>query len=643
MIVATAGHVDHGKTTIVRSLTGIDTDRLPEEKARGLTIDLGFAYRDVEDAAPLGFVDVPGHERFVKNMLAGVSTIDFALLVVAADDGPMPQTREHLDILTLLGISRGAIAISKVDRVSDERLIEVIDLVEAVAAGSPLDGAPVFPVSGITGDGMDELQAHLLAEARAHQARSGGGRFRLSIDRSFTLSGAGVVVTGACSAGEVRAGDRLLLSPSGLELRVRGLRVQDREAEVGRAGDRCALNIAGSGIERAAVRRGDWVLDPALHQPTARLDVELSLLPGEARPLKHWTPAHLHLGAADVTCRIALLQGNELLPGETGLARLALDEPICALYGDRYVLRDQSAQRTLGGGFIVDPFPPARGRARPERIAVVEALRDPDAVAALTGWLAAQPKGVDLAAFARARNLTDAERETVISAVAPVQLALDTGPVALNTAVWEELSTAIMAAVKMHHQRLPESPGPSDAVVRSALPSGHSVALVKGAIAKLVRDRKLVREGMSVRLPSHKAKTPVKDERLWQKIEPILLDGGMRPPRVRELAADLNETPENIEAFLRRAARRGLVFAVAKNRYFPPQAVRELAEVAERLAGEASDGMFDAAEYRNRTGIGRNVAIEVLEFFDSTGFTRRQGNARKVMRAAETVFGAAEE
>ena len=256
MIVATAGHVDHGKTTIVRGLTGIDTDRLPEEKARGLTIDLGFAYRDIEGGARLGFVDVPGHERFVKNMLAGVSTIDYALLVVAADDGPMPQTREHLDILTLLGIARGAIAISKIDRVPAERLAEVELAVQAITAGGPLDGAPVFPVSGVTGDGMPALEQHLLAEARAHHARAGGGRFRLAVDRSFTLSGAGLVVTGACSAGEVRVGDRLLLSPGGLELRVRGLRVQDQPAEFGRAGDRCALNIAGSGIERAAVRRG---------------------------------------------------------------------------------------------------------------------------------------------------------------------------------------------------------------------------------------------------------------------------------------------------------------------------------------------------------------------------------------------------
>ena len=218
MIVATAGHVDHGKTTIVRGLTGIDTDRLPEEKARGLTIDLGFAYRDIEGGARLGFVDVPGHERFVKNMLAGVSTIDYALLVVAADDGPMPQTREHLDILTLLGIARGAIAISKIDRVPAERLAEVELAVQAITAGGPLDGAPVFPVSGVTGDGMPALEQHLLAEARAHHARAGGGRFRLAVDRSFTLSGAGLVVTGACSAGEVRVGDRLLLSPGGLEL-----------------------------------------------------------------------------------------------------------------------------------------------------------------------------------------------------------------------------------------------------------------------------------------------------------------------------------------------------------------------------------------------------------------------------------------
>ena len=352
MIIGTAGHIDHGKTALVRVLTGVDADRLPEEKARGITIDIGFAYQAISGAESLGFVDVPGHERFVHNMLAGAIGIDYVLLVVAADDGPMPQTREHLQILDLLELRRGIVALSKADLVPPERLGEVFGQMRALLSETGLADVDILPVSSVTGTGIAELGSRLRAAAASLPRRPAAGRFRLAVDRSFTLAGVGTVVTGTVFAGEVSIGDRLLLSPSGIEARVRGIHAQNEAAERGRAGQRCAVNIAGPQIDKDKILRGDWLVDPAAHDPTDRLDARLRLLLSETRPLRHWTPVHLHVGAAHVSARVALLDVEALPPGATALAQIVTDRPIGALRGDKLILRDQSAQRTIGGGLV---------------------------------------------------------------------------------------------------------------------------------------------------------------------------------------------------------------------------------------------------------------------------------------------------
>ena len=275
MIIGTAGHIDHGKTALVRALTGVDTDRLPEEKARGITLDLGYAYQPLESGDVLGFVDVPGHERLVHTMVAGATGIDFVLLVVAADDGPMPQTCEHVQVLDLLGLARGAVALTKGDRVSTERASEAAVEIRHLLAATPLADSPIFPVCALTGAGIGDLRQYLQEAARQTPPRAGGERFRLAVDRSFTLTGIGTVVTGTVYSGCVRVGDRLLISPSGREARVRGIHAQNQPAECGAAGQRCALNLAGPDLHRQDIHRGDWALDAALHAPTTRLDVEL--------------------------------------------------------------------------------------------------------------------------------------------------------------------------------------------------------------------------------------------------------------------------------------------------------------------------------------------------------------------------------
>ena len=317
------------------------------------------------DGSVIGFVDVPGHERFVRNMVAGVTGIDFALLIVAADDGPMPQTEEHLAILDLIGVDDGAVALTKIDRVDPSRLAEVTEDIHILTMGTVLEGAPLFPVSGLTGDGVPALSTALEAAARRWQDRTSPGRFRLAIDRCFVLKGAGVVVTGTVFSGAVAVEDEVLLSPRGLKARVRRLHAQNRAADRGGRGQRLALNIAGPGLARDRVRRGDWLVAPAAGEGTRRIDARLRLLRSEPRPLSHWTSVHVHLGAADITGRVALLEGRRVAPGDSALVQIVLDEPTCARHGDRFILRDRSAQRTMAGGQVIDPFAPPGAAAGP--------------------------------------------------------------------------------------------------------------------------------------------------------------------------------------------------------------------------------------------------------------------------------------
>ncbi len=376
MIVATSGHIDHGKTLLVKALTGTDADRLPEEKKRGMTLDLGFAYTDLANGARLGFIDVPGHERLVHNMLAGVTGIDCALLVVAADDGPMPQTREHLAILDILGIARGLVALTKIDRVPAERVTEVRDEIELMLADTTLADTPIFPVSAITGDGIEALTAQITALSVDTEARAEQGHFRLGVDRMFTVAGAGLVITGTAFSGRVAKEDRVWIAGFDTQARVRGIHANNADSEVGRAGDRLAINLAG--VDRDDIARGDWLVASPCLGLYRKLDVRLKIVADARRPLRHWTPVHVHLGAKNVTGRVAVLGSETIEPGQSALAQLVLDEPLGACARDRFVIRDQSAQTTLGGGRVIDLFPPRRGRARADRLTMLGALDTSD-------------------------------------------------------------------------------------------------------------------------------------------------------------------------------------------------------------------------------------------------------------------------
>lgn len=625
MIVGTAGHIDHGKTALLRALTGTAGDRRREERERGITIDLGYSYADLGNGELTGFIDVPGHERFVHNMLAGAGGIDCVLLAVAADDGVMPQTREHLAIVTLLGIPRALVALTKIDRVDAERLVEVAQQVGELLAAGPFAGAPLLPVSSVSGAGLDALRAALLAEARAVAARAADGHFRLAIDRAFSVAGAGVVVTGTALAGRVAVGDELLLSPSGRRVRVRGLHAQNREAQQAHAGQRVALNLAGERLAVELLHRGDWLLGAALHAPTTRLDIDLRLLPGETRVLQHWTPVHVHLGASDVTGRVALLEGDSLAPGGRTLAQLVLNAPLHAVHGDALVLRDQSAQRTLGGGRVLDPFAPARQRRTPQRLAQLAALRAGGLEQALPQLLETALDGIDPQALERQFNRP---RALWRMPARVLEIATRGGLCLLPEARWLALGEQLLAALARFHAEQPDELGPDrDRLRRYAfaeLERPLFVALLDQALAR----GSVQASGPWLHLAAHRVQLGESDQRLRTQIWPLLLEGGFDPPWVRELAAELNVEEGAMRLLLRKLARLGLLQQVVKDLFYPQETLQQLARVVLQL--EAQLGMIRVIDFRDRLGIGRKRCVQILEHFDRVGLTRRCGNERRV-------------
>jgi len=627
MIVGTAGHIDHGKTALVKALTGVDADRLAEEKARGITIDLGYAYTPLASGEILGFVDVPGHEKFIHNMLAGTTGIDFALLVVAADDGLMPQTLEHLQILDLLGIGRGTVALTKTDLVDADRIAEVSKQIRALLNGTGLAGCPLFPVSAVTGTGVAELHAHLEKAAANLATRTIQGGFRLAVDRCFTVAGAGTVVTGTVFSGQVAVGDRLLLSPSGRPIRVRGIHAQNRPAETGLAGQRCALNLAD--VEKQDVQRGDWVLAPELHLPTTRLDVRLKLLASETKPLKHWTPVHVHLGAFHATGRVALLRDEPLAPGESALAQLVLDKPTCAVYGDRCILRDASALRTLAGARVLDAQPPLRGRRTAQRLEILSAWEQADPQAMLQALLAVSPNGVDLRAFAANVNLTSGEIDALCQTLV-LRRVEGTKPITFAPQHWTSLRQAVIDTLRKEHEGVPDSLGLNPEQLRLRTAPRLERPVFAQVLAELLEEGQCARDGSWWHLPGHHIVLAEKDENLWRRIAPLLTEQPFQPPRVRDIARAQSLEEVAVRKLLIQVARMGRVYKVAHDHFFDRTAVARLGDIVRDLAGEAPDGAVPAGRFRDRIGTGRKLAIQIMEYFDRIGLTRRVGDAHRL-------------
>jgi selenocysteine-specific elongation factor len=639
MIVGTAGHIDHGKTTLVKALTGVDGDRLKEEKARGMTIDLGFAYLPIGTGPVLGFIDVPGHERFVHTMLAGASGIDFALLVVAADDGIKPQTLEHLAILDLLGIRRGLVALTKADIVPPERLLVVASAIRAAVAGTVLERADILQVSAVTGQGVSELFTRLAAEAAETMDRATEACFRLAVDRVFTLSGVGVVVTGTVLSGSVHVNDWVLISPSGLPARVRSLHTQNRPAEFGQAGDRCALNLAGQGISKEAIRRGDMVLDPKLHAPTDRIDVRLRLLPSVAKPIGQWFPVRLHHAAAEVGARVVLLGNDPIRSGESADVQLVLERPIAAALPDRYVIRDVSARHTLGGGQFIDLRPPARRRRGPQRQAQRTAMAIADPETAFAALLNTPPFMWDLAGFSRDRALHAAQTERLAEKLRLVLLESGTSMIAISPDCWGSFTSSLLEQLAAYHAENPDLQGIGRERLRLLLQPRLSAPAFVKALQKVASSGELVLDGSFVRLATHAVRLVPKDEAAWDEIA-LLLNGAerFRPPRVRDIAASTGRSESDVRRLLKLAGRMGWADEVAHDHFFLRLTVHEMATIIVDMAAHTDGGAFTAAQFRDRLANGRKVAIQILDFFDRHGVTLRQGDLRRVNKHRLDLF-----
>lgn len=635
MIIATAGHIDHGKTLLVKALTGTDADRLPEEKKRGMTLDLGFAYTDLANGARLGFIDVPGHERLVHNMLAGVTGIDCALLVVAADDGPMPQTREHLAILDILGVSRGLVALTKIDRVPEARVREVEAEIANLLTDSSLAGAPIFPVSAITNTGIDALAAKITTLSEEVQNKAEGGHFRLGIDRVFTVAGAGLVVTGTAFSGEVKREDRLWIAGFDTQARVRGIHANNAESETGRAGDRLAINLAG--IDKDDIARGDWlVADPGL-QLYKKLDVRLRVVADARRPLRHWTPVHVHLGAKNVTGRVAVLGAEAIEPGDSALAQLVLDAGIGACAHDRFVIRDQSAQTTLGGGHVIDLFPPRRGRARADRLAMLDALDTPDHKAALSGALTLSETGLPLAAFLATRNVNATEATAILADSQAVVAGNDSDRLALSPPAWDARRTEFLAGLDAFHKANPDRLGPAAAQLRRSMGRFVPETLFDALVSATVADGSVASDGMLLHRPDHQPGLTGDDAKHWAVLLPMLEETPETPPVVHDLAASAGLTVGAVMKTMRQAVRMGMAVQIAGNRFFTPAALRAHGEVFVRMI--EADGTVGVSDFRKAAGIGRNLAVEVLEYFDRIKLSQRDGNVRHQVKTLEEVLG----
>jgi selenocysteine-specific elongation factor len=618
VIVGTAGHIDHGKTSLVKALTGIDTDRLEEEKRRGISIDLGFAHLELNPKLRLGFVDVPGHERFVKNMLAGVAGIDLVLLVIAADESIKPQTREHFDICRLLNIRHGLIALTKSDLVDPDLLTLARLEVEEYVAGSFLDGAPIIPVSSATGSGLDDLRAALERAAATIAGKDVTRHPRLPIDRSFSIKGHGAVVTGTLIAGGIGLHDELELYPVEKRVRVRGLQVYGAAVDRAQAGERTAVNLGG--IESSEARRGMVLAPPGRFAVTTQVDSVFDLLPG-AHPLKHRAPVHFHAGTAEVEAEVRLISSLEpMRPGTRAHVRFLLREPLLLLPGDRFIVRMFSPVVTIGGGTVIDLAAPARLRRRDleQRLTKLEAATPAERVGIL---VAESPRGMSVDELVARTGLLG--REIAATGQSGGFLYLPEGW--LTSRPWAEQKLArFRDLLKEFHRKNPLLPGLAKEELRSR-ELGDAPAFLFDALLALTKD--IAVEGEVVRLASHRLTLKQDEAEAVARIEKLFREAGLAVPSTPEVLAKSGVEAVRARSLLQVLLRDRKLMRVGEDLIFHATALQSLRQMLAARKGQR----FSVAEFKDWTGVSRKYAIPLLELLDRERITRREGDARVVL------------
>jgi selenocysteine-specific elongation factor len=609
IVVGTAGHIDHGKTALVKALTGIDADRLEEEKRRGITIDLGFAHLELPPDLRLGFVDVPGHERFVKNMLAGVGGIDLVLFVVAADESIKPQTREHFDICRLLGIPRGVVALTKSDLVDDDILGLVRLELEELTAGSFLEAAPIVPVSSVTGAGLEQLRRALAETANAAPEKDPRGHFRLPIDRAFSIRGFGTVVTGTLVSGAVARDQEVALYPAGRRLRVRGVQVHGSASDRAVAGQRTALNLAD--IEPQEIARGNVLTEPGRFRPVTHIDARLNLLPS-AKPLKHRAPVHFHAGAAEIEAEVRLLESRAAIkPGASGWVRIVLRDPALLLPGDRFIIRMFSPVITIGGGVVAD-IGPHRYRLADNPASRLTVLASGDTAARVALLIREQPFGMTAAALIERTGLSAEE----ISAVAPKAI----GEWYVDREWMNAARGQMVKTVQDFHRKNPLLPGVPRQDLRERVPQQVFDALIAEA-------GELLAEGEIVRARSHQVVLKEDEEQARAKIETAFEKAGLAVPALADVLAQSGVEPARARSILQILLRERRLYRIGDDLVFHQSAVAHLKSLLAARKGQR----FAVGDFKTWTGISRKYAIPLLEFLDRERVTRRDGDQRLVL------------
>ena len=630
MIIVTAGHVDHGKTSLVRHLTEVETDRLKDEQTRGLTIDLGFAYADLEDQR-VGFVDVPGHIRFIHNMLAGVSGVQLALLVIAADDGPMPQTREHLAIIEALGLTSLMVAHTKVDRVDHARREASRQEISTLLSSTRFASADIIDISNASLEGIQLLRSTLCQFARDSQLPNTQAsedlkeqNFRLPIDRVFSIKGAGSVVTGTVASGAVNIGDTLLEPLSGQALRVRNIHTQDLAADQAVRGQRCALNVVPMDGGLAPLARGCWLTSQCQTAAPQRVDIEVDLFATEVKPLQHWTQLHVFHATTHAIGHLATLGATNIAPGATGLGQLSLTAPAHFCVGDRVILRDHGASRTIGAGRVIDLETSKAGRAKPSRIALLSRLAAAETRASwLQARLESEPSGLDAERLSDHLNWPIQFTEQPF-AHSPLKRV---GHRVFSEAQWTAAKQIVLNTLDQWHREQPNQRGFAANQLTPKLPQRFT--LLKELLVEMINAKLIRLDGAMISLAGHTAALSEKAQRALDAVSPVLKRQGLQPPVLHDLAKEVGIPVKSLESLLKECAAANYLVRPTDNRFFLPDAIDRVHQLVTAL--DDPDG-FTVQAFRDAAGIGRNLAIELLEYLDRKGVTRRDGNVRFLRR-----------
>jgi len=632
IILGTAGHIDHGKTSLIKALTGINTDRLKEEQLRGITIELGFAHLDLPSGQRLGIVDVPGHEKFVKHMVAGATGIDLVALVIAADEGIMPQTREHMEICALLGIRYGVVVLTKIDMVEDEWLGMVQEEIEEFTRGTFLENAPVLPVSAMTGQGLDEFVRTLDRIIADIPARSPAGLFRLPVDRVFTMKGFGTVITGTLISGRVGVGDRVMLYPSGITSKVRGLQVHNLSVETAAAGMRTAINF--QGLDKNDVQRGDVIAMPGTLVPSYMLDVHLHYLSSNLKALKNRARVRFHAGTNEITGVIILLDRQELVPGENAKTQVRLDTPVTLVKDDRFVLRSYSPVRTVGGGQVLNPIPPKHKSNKPGLIGRLDALAEaaPELIVAQH----IQEAGFGACSFNDLLIMTnlpekqlDRLLQTMMSQRTAIQIDREKKRF-VHQITFEDLQKAVRSQLTDYHRKHPLKPGMPKEELKSKLPTGVDSKLFMLVMQQMAKAESITVEEDIVRLAAHRVALGVDQHALRGKILSAYETGGLTPPYFKDLCRELDTPLDQARQVLSLLLDEGLIIKVKEDLFYHHRPIEELKQKLVDFLVTHEE--ISTPQFKDMTGASRKYVIPLIEYFDGTQLTIRVGDLRKLRK-----------